>query len=126
MQTIAYICLYVSSVPESVRFYHDALGLKPVSESEDPETSYFFAFETGSTVLALERNGSKKNGLKTKSENPFLLQLKANSIEELEAMNKRLEKHGVKLMDRSKETNYGTITNFCDPDGNKLEIIFQK
>lgn len=69
MQTIAYICLYASDLPQSVKFYRDVLGL--------------------------------------------------------EEMNKRLEEKGVRLLDRSKETSYGTITNFCDPDGNKLEIIYQ-
>ena len=63
--------------------------------------------------------------MKTKAENPILLQFRAESKEHLEAMNKSLEEKGVKLFDRSKQTSYGLITNFCDPDGNKLEILYQ-
>ncbi len=122
-KSIAYVCLYASNLLESVRFYRDVLGLEPVNSNENPETSHFYAFNTGSTVLALERNGVRKNRLKTKSENPYLLQFRVDSKEELEQVNQRLEKNGIKLLDRSKKTGYGTITNFFDPDGNKLEFI---
>lgn len=123
--TLAYTCLYVSNISESVQFYRDILGLEPVNLEEDPENSSFYAFKTGKTVLALEKNGVKKEGLKSKAENPTLLQFAVESPEELVELNKRLESRGVKLLDRSRRTNYGLITNFCDPDGNKLEIICQ-
>ena len=121
---IAYICLYVSNFDESIKFYRDVLGLKPTRAKTDSEN--FFSFQVGTTNLGIEKNGVRKNGLKTKAENPILLQFKASSKGELEALNKRLEEKGVTLYNRSKITHYGIITNFCDPDGNKLEIIFQE
>lgn len=121
---IAYICLYASNFYESITFYGDVLGLKPTRSKTDGEN--FFSFRVGATHLGIEKNGVRKKGVKTKAENPILLQFKANSKEELEALNKRLEEKGVKLFDRSKTTHYGIITSFCDPDGNKLEIIFQE
>ena len=33
--------------------------------------------------------------------------------------------YGITLYDRSTQTSYGTITNFCDPDGNRLEILYE-
>lgn len=124
INTIATICLYVADVSESVRFYRDVLGLEPDNPNEDAETSTFYAFRTGQTVFAIERNGIKKKGMKTKAENSVLLQFQAESPEHLEALNCQLEKNGIPLLDRSKQTPYGLITNFCDPDGNKVEIIY--
>jgi predicted lactoylglutathione lyase len=63
--------------------------------------------------------------MKTVAENPVLLQFKAESQEHLEAMNQHLEAYGITLYDRSTQTSYGTITNFCDPDGNRLEILYE-
>ncbi len=122
---LAYNCLYVANVSESVKFYRDVLGLEPASPNENPETSRWYSFKTGQTVLALERNGVKKNSMKSKAENPILFQFTVDSPDELEKLNQRLESNGVKLLDRSKKTDYGLITNFCDPDGNKLEVIYQ-
>ncbi len=124
-KNIAYICLYVSNMAETVYFYRNILGLEPLNPKENPETSHWYAFKTGQTILAIERHGVKKTSLKTKAENPYLLQFIAETPEAFELFNQKLEKHKVKLLDRSKRTNYGTITNFYDPDGNKIEVIYQ-
>ncbi len=123
--SLAYTCLYVSNMNESVQFYQDILGLEPAHSEEDPKASSWYAFKTGQTVLALEKNGVKKEGLKSKAENPILVQFAVESPHKLEELNQQLESRGVKLLERSRRTNYGLITNFCDPDGNKLEIICQ-
>ena len=122
LTSIAYICLYVSNMTESIQFYKDILNLEPASLDYNSETT-FYSFKTGETTLALEPNGIKKDGKKTKAENPVLIQFKIATSDELEAINQHLEQNGVILLDRSKQTNYGLITNFCDPDGNKLELI---
>lgn len=123
LKTITYLCLYVSNFRESIEFYKDILGLVPLNPDEDINTSNFYVFKTGETKLAIERKGVRKKELKTKAENPFLLQFQVDSKKELEAMSSQLEKKGVVLIDRSKQEHYGLFTNFCDPDGNKLEII---
>jgi catechol 2,3-dioxygenase-like lactoylglutathione lyase family enzyme len=120
---IAYICLYVSNIRESIGFYRDVLELEPLSPNVDISSVGFYAFKTGDTLLALEPNGFKKSSEKTKAENPYLLQFRADSPDELERMNQQLEAKGVILNIRSEKTSYGLITNFIDPDGNKLEII---
>jgi catechol 2,3-dioxygenase-like lactoylglutathione lyase family enzyme len=125
LRTIAYICLYTSDLRESVRFYRDILGLEPTSPNADLDTIDFYSFNTGTGRLGLERNGVKQDRIKTVAENPVLLQFKAESQEHLEAMNQHLEAYGITLYDRSTQTSYGTITNFCDPDGNRLEILYE-
>ncbi len=125
IKTISYICIYVSNLSESAVFYAEVLGLEPANKNEDPNVSNWYSFKTGQTILALERNGVKKDGLKTKAENPFLLQFTIESPEELEKFNQQLEEYNVTLLVRSKQTDYGIITNFYDPDGNKLELICQ-
>ena len=122
---IAYICLYVSDIRESIEFYGSVLELEPLSPGSDAANSDFYAFKTGESILALEPTGSKKGSEKTKAENPYLLQFRADSLDELERMNEQLESKGVIPGTRSQKTSYGTITSFIDPDGNKLEIIFE-
>jgi catechol 2,3-dioxygenase-like lactoylglutathione lyase family enzyme len=125
LRTIAYICLYTSDLRESVRFYRDILGREPTSPNADLDTIDFYSFNTGTGRLGLEGNGVKQDRMKTVAENPVLLQFKAESQEHLEAMNQHLEAYGITLYDRSTQTSYGTITNFCDPDGNRLEILYE-
>ena len=125
LHDIAYICLYTSDLRESVRFYRDILGLDPTAPAADLDTIDFYSFNTGTGRLGIEGSGVKQDHMKTVAENPVLLQFKAESREHLEAMNQHLEAHGVTLYDRSIETSYGVLTNFCDPDGNKLEILYE-
>ena len=49
----------------------------------------------------------------------------ARSLEDLEAMTRHLEAHGVTVLARAVAGSYGVFTNFLDPDGNKLEVLFQ-
>ena len=125
LRTIAYICLYTSDLRAAVRFYRDILGLEPTAPDANLDTTDFYSFNTGTGRLGIEGNGVKQDRMKTVAENPVLLQFKAESREHLEAMNRHLEAHGITLYDRSIETSYGTLTNFCDPDGNKLEILYE-
>ena len=122
---IAYVCLYVSNIEESIEFYRDVLELEPLTPESNLSNVVFYAFKTGETILAVEPMGFKKGSEKTKAENPYVLQFRADSEDELEGMNRQLESKGVILNTRSEKTSYGTITNFIDPDGNKLEIIFE-
>lgn len=107
---------------ESIKFYRDVLGLKPI---EPLIMDHFYALDAGNVVLGIEPGGVKNQRGKTKAENPILLQFRAKSLKDLEKINQFLEKGGVELKDRNAKKSYGYITNFFDPDGNKLEILFQ-
>jgi catechol 2,3-dioxygenase-like lactoylglutathione lyase family enzyme len=117
---LAYVCLYCADLDESVRFYRDVLGLHIQRHTPD-----FCQLALGATRLGLEPGGWRKGTQKSWTENPILLQFRAHSLDELEAMNRQLEAHGVNLLARSVATNYGVVTNFLDPDGNKLEVLYQ-
>jgi predicted enzyme related to lactoylglutathione lyase len=120
---IAYICIYASNFDESVTFYRDILGLE-FDKNRSEES--FCALKAGSTYIGIEPNGTRKNERKTKAENPILIQFKTKNIKELEEYTKYLESKGVRLFDRMMNSSYGTYTNFIDPDGNKLEILYQE
>jgi len=119
---IAYVCIFTSNLEESVIFYRDILGL-----AEDPSRceENFHALKAGSTYIGIERKGVRKDGQKTKAENPVLLQFKASSIKELKKITAKLKAKKVTLLETMVKKHYGTFTNFLDPDGNKLEILYQ-
>jgi len=119
---IAYICIYASNLEESVIFYRDILGLEEDLVGSDKS---FHALKAGVNNIGIERNGMRKDGQKTNAENAILLQFKANSMEELEKITKRLETKGANIIDRLVQKSYATITNLLDPDGNKVEIIYE-
>ena len=119
---IAYICVFAENFDESVLFYRDILGLK---EDISRSTKNFHALKAGETYIGIERNGFRKNGEKTKAENAILLQFKAESLEELQSLTEQLENKKVHILKKLVVTDYGTFTNFLDPDGNKLEILYQ-
>lgn len=121
---IGFVCLYVSDLPASVRFYTDAVGLVPEDLEIDPAKVGFYAFKTGEATFALEKNGVRSDGEKGKDKNPVLVQFRADSPDDLELWNKKLEAYGVSIMNRSVKTSYGIITNFLDPDGNKVELLY--
>lgn len=117
--TVAYICIYCADLDISMRFYRDVLALPLVRRDPD-----FCQFALQGTSLGLERGGWRKSSQKMPSENPVLLQFRAHSLEQLEAMNCQLEASGVKLLVRSLPLSHGVVTNFLDPDGNKLEVLY--
>lgn len=118
---LAYICLYCFDMKASLTFYRDILGLKVISESED-----FVSFDTGDIQLAIEPNGCRKEEQKKHHENPYLLQIRVDSEENLEQMDRHLSSKGVKMLFESIKTDYGILTAFLDPDGNKLELICEQ
>ena len=119
---IAYICIFAWNFEESVAFYRDILGLE---ENLPKSTENFHALKVGTTYIGIERNGTRKDGQKTKAENAVLVQFKAHSLDELKRITEELKAKNVRMLKTLVETHYGTFTNFLDPDGNKLEIIYQ-
>ena len=117
---LAYICLYCANIQDSLHFYRDILGLQVLDESKE-----FISFQTGECRLALEPRGVRKDAEKIQSENPYLLQIQVDSLEDLAAMNAHLKAHQVVVLYESVAQEWGTLTAFLDPDGNKLELICQ-
>lgn len=118
----SYICLFVVDIERSVEFYTTVLGLTPIPNLTTP---HFRAFEFGSLVLGLERNGSGAVGEKDKTQNPILLQFKSSSVEELKNHTEQLREHGARIIQDCITHSFGTVTSFLDPDGNRLELLHQ-
>ena len=116
---IAYLCLFCSDLEQSIAFYHGVLGL--TVERRDPE---FCKLSTVGVSLGLEPGGSGVDRQKTRAENPLLLQFAAASPAALATMTEHLETQGVPIQDRCRAMPYGMITAFLDPDGNRLEIMY--
>ncbi len=119
---IAYICIFAGDFDGSVIFYRDKLGLE---EDLSRSAKNFHALKAGNIFIGIERNGFRKGEQKTKAENAVLIQFKASTPVELKEITEKLEAKGVQIVDRLVETAYGTFTNFLDPDGNKLEVLYQ-
>ena len=121
---IGYINLYSKKYPQLINFYKNLVGV-PAMKGQKTSGSWY-GFDTTGVKFALEPITNRKNyTFKYNDNNPILMQFIAKDEKELEAMNKRLEKKGIKLLARSKETRYGKITNFLDPDKNVVEILLQ-
>ncbi len=117
---IAYICLFCSDLERSIAFYHGVLEL--AIERRDPD---FCKLSTVGVSLGLEPGGTRVGRQKTRAENPLLLQFAAASPAALTTMTDHLEAHGVPITDRCRVMPYGMITAFLDPDGNRLEIVYE-
>jgi predicted enzyme related to lactoylglutathione lyase len=118
----SYICLFISDVARSVDFYERVLKLERLPEQS---TEHFTAFRYGSMILGIEPNGVGSEKEKIKAQNPIILQFSVQSKQGLEQATKELEEQGVRIIDRKQKFSFGTLTSFLDPDGNRLEILYQ-
>lgn len=121
---ISFLNLYSDKPEDLIRFYRDKLGMSPepgVKEGDD-----WYGFQTEGLTFAIEpsANRANYNDLGVNLKNNVLIQFHADTREELEAMNAHLEQNGVKLLNKSKQMDYGVISNFVDPDGNLMEILW--
>lgn len=121
---ISFLNLYSDDPQKLIQFYRDKLGMSP--EPQVKEGDDWYGFQTEGLTFAIEPSSNRENykDLGVNLKNNVLIQFHADSLEELEAMNKQLEKNGVKLLNKSKHMSYGVITNFVDPDGNLMEILY--
>ena len=121
---IGFLNLYSDKPADLVRFYRDTVGMEAMPDQKDSDD--WFGFETDGLTFAIEPTSNRDNykNLPVNLANNTLLQFICDTAEELEAMNVLLESRGVKLLNRSKQFSYGLITNFVDPDGNLVEVLF--
>ena len=119
----SFICLFVSDVARSVDFYEKVLKLERLPEQS---TKHFNAFRFGSLIFGIEGKGSAVAGEKSREQNPIVLQFSVDSLEALEKITSELEKQQVTIIDRKREYSFATLTSFLDPDGNRLEMLYQK
>jgi catechol 2,3-dioxygenase-like lactoylglutathione lyase family enzyme len=121
---IGFINLYSDKPERLIQFYRDTLGMEAMPNQKDSDDWY--GFKTEGLTFAVEPISNRDNykDLNVNLHNNTLPQFVADSAEQLEEMNRMLEERGVTLLNRSKQMSYGLITNFTDPDGNLVEILF--
>lgn len=119
---ITNINLYGSDNKRLIGFYRDVLGMKQLPHQD--ESHNWYGFDAG-IEFAIESDTNKDHHTfeYKKSKAQVLIQFQAESLEELEDLNKFLESKGVKLLRRSEKVSYGSVTNFTDPEGNLLEVF---
>ena len=125
---ISFVNLYSNDQERLVAFYRDVLGMVPVEPIEDNDDHWFGFFVSSGLTFAIEPMTNRANyaDLDYRKENPVLIQFAAADRAQFEAMTARLKEKSVPIVNEAREMNYGTITNFLDPDGNLLEILLSK
>jgi len=125
LSRISHVNLYSKDNRRLLKFYRDTIGLQPLPDSSEDDDWYGFA--TKGVTFAIEPGaGRAEIPFRFNRKNPVLIQFKANSKSHLERINKQLEKKGIRLLRRSVQRSYGIITNFLDPDGNLMEVLYEE
>lgn len=96
----------VSNMARSVEFYAGVLGLSAIVQSE-----YWTSFDLGGAQLGLHPGMEPGAG--------FVVCLRTD---DLNAARHRLEAAGV-ACGADHSTPHGTLFDFCDPDGNRLQLM---
>jgi lactoylglutathione lyase len=95
-----------------VSFYRDTLGL-PVWFKKPGIVCLRF----GSGYLMIETGGVARDGRKAQSENPTMLRLDVETVEDAA---KELRQRGIDV--EVKTFEWGVVGTFVDPDGNACEL----
>lgn len=123
---ISYINLYSNSNEQLIAFYRDIIGIPPQDKKVKPEEAKWYGFDTRGVTFAIERESNRdKHPFTYNRNNPVLVQFRAKTMGELTAMNEHLKSKRIKLLTESEKKSYGVITNFLDPDGNLMEILYE-
>jgi len=105
------ITLTVRDLKKAVDFYEHVLGLQKKYEFKD-----YAGFDCGGVEIGLKTWGGLEKPRKGEPCIDFL-------VEDIEDAYKRLQEKGVKVIEKPKETPWGSrILVFEDPDGNTLQL----
>ena len=126
-QELIYVNLLSKDHKKLIEFYTEVVGLKPLNPNADTSKEKWYGFSTGKTQFAIEPMSNRDEyNLESEAKNPTLIQFKAESVEDLTKWTEKLEKSGVKIIQRILKKSYGTVTTFIDPDDNILELLYQE
>lgn len=120
---IGFVNLYTKNKKKTIRFYRDILRMKP--QQNQSEESSWYGFKTSGSTFAIEpmSNRDRHNYQGLNPQNNVLIQFLVHSLDDLEQATQHLESKGITITTRLKVTDYGTFTNFLDPDGNLVELL---
>lgn len=110
------LILHTERYRACIGFYRDVVGL-PVEFEKDEPGQVLTIFDFGGAYLMLEQGGVAASGVKTALENPVTLRLNVTDIDSVVAT---LRQAGVEVA--VGRFGWGTIADFCDPDGNRCQL----
>ncbi|PKR77353.1 glyoxalase/bleomycin resistance/dioxygenase family protein [Halalkalibacillus sediminis] len=108
------LILFVEEYEKCIKFYRDVLKLSIRNIKES-----LVAFDLPNGYLMVEKGGVGSVQEKQREQNPTVLRF---DVESLDTEVKRLEKNGVLFMHKNLEFDWGAISVFKDPDGNRIEL----
>ncbi|MFZ3579734.1 VOC family protein [Virgibacillus sp. DJP39] len=108
------LILFAERYEECIAFYRDVLQLK-VRNVKDTLVS----FELPNGYLMVEQGGVGKNQEKLREQNPNVLRF---DVQSLNSIMNELEERGVCFSKKNLKFDWGTISVFNDPDGNRIEL----
>lgn len=108
------LILFVEKYEECIIFYRDILQLKVRKEKDT-----LVSFELPHGYLMVEKGGIGSEFEKSREKNPTVLRFDVVSLQEAIY---ELEERGVYFLEKSITYDWGTISVFNDPDGNRIEI----
>ncbi len=107
---LSYVWLYVKDPQESIRFYHDVLGLSTI------ETFPHGALLNGGGILLgiHQEEGDRKS-----KPGGTVINL---TVKDIKDAHRELQKRGIKFMTEIQKGSFGQVVSFRDPDGYVLEL----
>jgi catechol 2,3-dioxygenase len=122
VKELGHVVLFVRNLEQSVHFYRDILGFKPIEGVPMRGAAVFSSGRTHHEMLLIEVGPNTPLPPRGRRAGLYHIGLKiGDSIEELRAAKTELEAAGVTIVGMSDHT----VTNslyLLDPDGNEIEI----
>lgn len=113
-----HIALGANNVEEVAAFYCDVFGLTEVERHHDDDDALRSIWlDMHGTLLMVERTDAAPRHVDGIGAGPFLLAFDVDGPSERRALEKRLERRGVAVEDRTRYTSY-----FRDPEGNRVAV----
>ena len=115
---VAHVCFFVSNLEQSIQFYRDKLGLKPVFEFHKPDGrhygQYFHAGERTFIELFEIKPTATPEG---QSFHHFCLE-----VDDIQALAAQWRERGVAVSEIKQGTDRSWQAWLADPDGNRIEL----
>ncbi len=122
IKELGHVVLFVRDLKNSVHFYRDILGFKPIQTEEMQGAAVFSSGRTHHELLLIEVGPTAPLPPHGRRAGLYHIGLKiGDSLDELRAAKSELEAAGVKIVGMSDHTVTKSLY-LLDPDGNELEI----
>lgn len=124
---LEHIAIYVKNLERAKEFYVNYFGVTPDKKYVNPKTNletYFLGFEDGARLELMTRPNLKDSTADAFRTGLIHIAFKLGSAEKVDALTKRMERDGYKVVSQPRTTGDGYYEScVADPEGNFVEII---